>query len=135
MQSMREETAILEFMAVGSWIERLLQIAEEFADEEVTITVLRSLKLIFRSDAAFDRCTERYPSMGEFLTQMINAYVSSQGIMNEGISALDILLRRPHYIRLIDSKWVSKLQSLKTDPRLANLRPTIDSIINKLKQK
>ena len=53
MQSVRDEKAILEFMAVGDWMERMLQIAEEFTDEEVTISVLRTLKLIFKSDAAF----------------------------------------------------------------------------------
>ena len=49
MQTLRSERAVLEFMANSDWIERLLQIAEEFQMEEVTVTICRSLKLIFKS--------------------------------------------------------------------------------------
>ena len=55
-------------------MERILHIAEEFVDEEVTITILRTLKLIFKSDPAYDIFTQRYPSMGQFLTILIEAY-------------------------------------------------------------
>ena len=54
MQAVRSERAINEFMANKDWLDRLLQIAEEFAEEEVTIAVVRIFKLIFKSDTEFE---------------------------------------------------------------------------------
>ena len=48
-------------------MDRVLQIAEEFDQEEAAIAILRTLKFIFRVDAIFDRLIDKYPSMGEFL--------------------------------------------------------------------
>ena len=100
---MRSERCIIEFMANSDWIERLLQIAEEFEDEEAAITILRTLKLVFKSEPAFDRICDKYPSMGEFLCQMILIEGGTAGIVSEGLVTLEILLRRPHYIKLIGS--------------------------------
>ena len=135
MQSVRDEKAILEFMVDPAWMERWLQVAEEFSDEEVTITVLRALKLIFRSDQAFDKLTGGYPSMGEFICQMIQAYTKSTGIVFEAFTALDVLLRKPHYIRLISKPFAKQFETMKSEPRLNPLKETIERIVYKLKQK
>ena len=88
---------------------------EEWSDEEVTITVLRTLKLIFKSDAAFDLIIRDYPSMGEFLTTLIYTFESSTAISIENIQCIESLLRRPHYIRYINSKIPPKLQAMKSE--------------------
>ena len=67
MQAMRSERAVVEFMANKTWFERLLQISEEYNDEEVIIATSRTMKLIFKSNAAMDIIEDQYPSMGEFL--------------------------------------------------------------------
>ena len=96
----------------------MLQLAEEFEDEGVATAICRSLKLIFKSDAAYDRICEKYPSMGEFLSQLVSAdYNQSQGVVAEGLMALDVLLRRPHYIRLIGAHWHNQILALKSMPK------------------
>lgn len=50
MQSLRGERSVVEFMANTDWIERILQIVEEFEEEETVVAMVRSLKLIFRFD-------------------------------------------------------------------------------------
>ena len=72
LQCMRNEKAALQFIKEKPYMERLLQIAEEWSDDEVQIMVLRTLKLIFMSDAAFDIVIRDYPSMGQFLALMID---------------------------------------------------------------
>ena len=48
--------------------------------EEVTITIVRSLKLIFVQEAAFAEISQKYPSMGEFLCQQSTVYHKSKYI-------------------------------------------------------
>ena len=38
-------------------------------------------------------------------------------MVTEAVVALDILLRKPHYVKLIGSHWHNKLAGLKNDPR------------------
>jgi hypothetical protein len=70
MQSMRHPKAVIDFISEKTYIDRLLQIAEEYADEEVTITVLRTLKFIFKSEAGLDNVCELFPSMVEFICML-----------------------------------------------------------------
>ena len=72
-------------MKEKAWTERLLQIAEEWSDDEVQLMVLRTLKLIFKSDAAFDIVIRDYPSMGQFLALMIDSFASSTAVSIENI--------------------------------------------------
>ena len=67
MQCLRNERAVVEFMSNSDWIERMLQIAEEFEEEETVVAVIRSLKLTFRFDHAHQKICDKYPSMGEFM--------------------------------------------------------------------
>ena len=101
MQSLRSERACVEFMANSDWIERMLQIAEEFEEEETVVSIIRSLKLIFRWDSTHQQICEKYPSMGEFLCQTLSQYATSQQVVKESLHGLETLLRKPHYIKLI----------------------------------
>ena len=56
--------------------------------------------------------------MGEFLSQLVSAdYNQSQGVVAEGLMALDVLLRRPHYVRLIGAHWHNQILALKGMPK------------------
>ena len=110
---MRMEIAIFEFLSQKEWIERFLQIAEEFSAEDVTVSIIRTLKMMFKSERAFDMVCSLYPSMGEFLTESVCAYYDSPMVMNECVSALDSLLRRPFYIKLIKAKWYAKVLAIR----------------------
>jgi len=131
MQALRDPRAVIEFVREKVHIDRLLQIAEEYSDEEVTVTVLRSLKLIFKSDPGLDNVIATFPSMVEFMCVLITMYSDSKSIVAEACFALDTALRRPHYINVMGTKWVSRLEAVKQDPRHAATIPTLDSVIKK----
>lgn len=135
MQSLRSERAVVEFMANSDWIERFLQIAEEFEEEETVVAMVRSLKLIFRFDHAHDMICAKYPSMGEFLCQTLSQYATSQQTVREALAALETLLRKPHYIKLIQTHWQGKILALKNMAQHYDQHAIIDRIIAKLKQR
>ncbi len=115
---MRDPRTVMEILIVTGRFERILQIAEEMQDEEVVLTQVRSIKLIVKGDEAFDLVKAGYPSMAEFLCQILSQYANSPVIMAETLLAFDFLLSRPHYIKLVAGHWISKIAGLKTDPRL-----------------
>ena len=135
MQSLRNEQAVAEFMSNNEWIERMLQIAEEFEEEETVVAIIRSLKLTFRYDHSYDKICEKYPSMGEFLCQTLSQYSNSKQIVRESLAALEMLLRKPHYIKLIQSHWHAKILALKNQGQHSDQTAIIDRIMAKLKQR
>ena len=132
---MRSEDAIFEFLSHRDWMERFLQIAEEFSMEDVTVAILRTLKMMFKTDRSFDLVREMYPSMGEFLAQSVGAYFDTPAVMKESVAAFDLLLTRPHYINLVKSKWYAKILAIRQDPRQAEHSEALDRILEKLKQR
>ena len=135
MQSLRGERSVVEFMANSDWIERILQIVEEFEEEETVVAMVRSLKLIFRFDHSHQQVCDRYPSMGEFLCQTLSQYANSQQTVRESLAALEVLLRKPHYIKLINPSWHAKILALKNQAQHVDQAATIDRIMAKLKQR
>lgn len=50
MQAMRMEAVAVVFVQQKPWVNRLLQILEEFEDSETLLIILRTLNYIFLSD-------------------------------------------------------------------------------------
>ena len=55
------------------------------------------MALIFVPDSAFQRVAQKFPSMAEFLCQVLDWHVSQPKAVRSALEALDSLLSRPFY--------------------------------------
>lgn len=119
MQAMRVESFVIEFMSCKEWVDRLLQALEEYHEEEVALTIVRTLKLIFRSEAGHTMCREKFPSMAEFLLMTCTQYPNAPNIKFEAILTLEVLFRFSHFAKLIKPTWQHILAAIRRDPAMS----------------
>lgn len=69
--SVRNERGVMEFLANPKWLNRLLQILEEWKEEEQIANASKALRLIVRNDTTYDKLASLYPNLGNFLLLLL----------------------------------------------------------------
>jgi len=78
---MRQERGVIEFVTNPKWLNRLLQILEEWKEEEIIVICAKTLRLVLRSEVTYDRVAEQYPNMGTFMLILMSQYIESEHII------------------------------------------------------
>ena len=135
LQMVRDQRGVNEFLAQKTWCDRLLQLLEEWEEpghENVT-TGMRALKFVIKAEQSYDTVASRYPNMGNFLLAgMMEQHMERPLIVSEAVIGLKYILRKPAYVRNIDSENIQHLKKARGMQLHADSHPRIDETLKLL---
>jgi hypothetical protein len=64
---MRADNAIIELFANPRWLGRIMQISDEWKQPDVVLVCFRTVRLITRSNAAYETMQQKFPALSSYL--------------------------------------------------------------------
>ena len=86
-----------------------MQIAEEWREIDVVLICLRAIRLVTRSNVAYDSLNTQFPRTGGFFLFMMNKHFENEEVLNETINSLRNLTRKRDYLHNINSRQLDIL--------------------------
>ena len=124
--ALRNEFGVQELLTSApndKYFKRVLQIMDEFDEEEVVANVAKIIRLCLRDDAFYDRVITNNMHLGNFLLAIMNRHFHSIAVIIESASAVRNYTRKSTYLNLLSGDSIKILINLIREPKHEKTKP------------